>query len=287
MMATMKNMFKRFIVIDGPDGSGKSTQLELTKKYLTKPCTSTTRSGFSTRDNMHSIAAQVREKGMLLAPKNMDVSKLNYAVLSFPDYKEMTGRLVQEMLNGAFGDDAKSLNPYFASSMYAIDRYQAMDRLYKHIKRVENRDPLIDRYEFCLSARYTISNIIHQGARIKNLDELNKYIEWLNDYEFNLLGLPKPTLQIYLDTPVEVSYEAIVERSKKTGQVIDINESKEYLTEVYNHIQFLKRFNILPSTVYIDTCNPDGSHRTIEDINDEILFYIDKVWWNCEHTVFY
>lgn len=48
--------------------------------------------------------------------------------ISFPDYKEESSALVRMYLDGEFGSDADSVNAYAASSFYAVDRYASFKR---------------------------------------------------------------------------------------------------------------------------------------------------------------
>lgn len=76
----------KLIVIEGLDGSGKSTQLELLEKNL-------------------------RAKGA------------NCRSVSFPNYKDDSSALVKMYLAGQFGSNPGDVNAYAASSFYAVDRY--------------------------------------------------------------------------------------------------------------------------------------------------------------------
>ncbi|MGN0653594.1 MAG: dTMP kinase [Oscillospiraceae bacterium] len=76
----------KLIVIDGLDGSGKSTQFELLKKILS--------------DRGISVKA-----------------------ISFPEYDKPSSALVKMYLNGEFSNNAEDINAYAASSFYAVDRY--------------------------------------------------------------------------------------------------------------------------------------------------------------------
>lgn len=76
----------KLIVIDGLDGSGKSTQLEIIKKHL--------------EEHGHNVKA-----------------------ISYPDYKSESSALVKMYLNGEFSSDPDDINAYAASSFYAVDRY--------------------------------------------------------------------------------------------------------------------------------------------------------------------
>lgn len=76
----------RLIVIDGTDGSGKETQMNILQRKLEE--------------------------------KNIDFRKV-----SFPNYDSPSSSLVKMYLSGEFGKDAKTVSPYIASTFYAADRY--------------------------------------------------------------------------------------------------------------------------------------------------------------------
>ena len=76
----------KLIVIEGLDGSGKSTQLELLKTNLEK--------------------------------LNIDCKSV-----SFPDYENPSSTLVKMYLGGEFGKKPDDVNAYAASVFYTVDRY--------------------------------------------------------------------------------------------------------------------------------------------------------------------
>lgn len=79
-------MSRKLLVLEGLDGSGKSTQFELLQKYLEQ--------------------------------KNID-----YKAISFPEYDKPSSALVRMYLQGEFSKNAADVNAYAASSFYAVDRY--------------------------------------------------------------------------------------------------------------------------------------------------------------------
>ena len=250
----MSTMFKRFIVIDGPDGVGKTTQLErVWNRLLT--------------DKIGDFDKYINR------PENRN----GFIKMSFPEYEQPTGILVTEMLHGKFGDNVRDLNAYFTSPMYSIDLYQAMKRVFDNKKEKLGHFAL--QYECCLSSRYTISNLVHQGARLHNITDLFNYMSWLFDFEYVKLGLPIPDLNIYLVAPPEVSYNAIKKRKEETGLEIDINETYEYLCDVYEHIKTLRRLSIIPNAVYVDVVSSDGTMKPIDTITNEIMRHIDNLWF--------
>ena len=76
----------KLIAIDGTDGSGKETQMNILQEKL-------------------------RER-------NIDFKRV-----SFPNYESESSSLVKMYLNGDFGTDANQISPYIASTFYAADRY--------------------------------------------------------------------------------------------------------------------------------------------------------------------
>ena len=76
----------KLFVIDGTDGSGKQTQLQMLKERF-------------------------------------DKEKIEYRTVSFPNYDSQSSSLVKMYLNGEFGTDAQAISPYIASTFYAVDRY--------------------------------------------------------------------------------------------------------------------------------------------------------------------
>ena len=103
----MKKQIKgKFIVFEGLDGSGKSTQTKLLANYLEK--------------------------------QGMPVVKID-----FPQHGEPSAGLVDEYLRGKYGK-AEQVGPYRASVFYACDRYDAGFKIRQWIS--EGKVVVADRY---------------------------------------------------------------------------------------------------------------------------------------------
>ena len=76
----------KLIVIEGTDGSGKSTQFRLMSEHLEK-------------------------------------DGVAFKHIVFPRYSEESSALIRMYLGGQFGDKPTDVNAYAASSFYAVDRY--------------------------------------------------------------------------------------------------------------------------------------------------------------------
>lgn len=180
----------KFFVLDGPDGSGKTTQTELLAKHLRK----------------------LGKKVLLV---------------DFPQYQtSFFGAMVGEYLKGTYGN-VFEISPYLSSMLYALDRWSARSSIAKALKE----------RKIVLANRFTSSNIIHQGAKIKNPIERKKYFAWVEHVEYKVLGIPRPTKVFFLDVPTRISWKLIEQRNRKgyaTGSKRDEHEkSKDHLTKAY------------------------------------------------------
>lgn len=102
----MESLKGKFIVIDGTDGSGKTTQFNLLKNRLEQ--------------------------------EGYDV-----AVADFPQYNTKSAGMVEEYLSGKYGT-ANEVSPYQASIFYAIDRFDASRQIREWLK--EGKVVLANRY---------------------------------------------------------------------------------------------------------------------------------------------
>ena len=157
----------------------------------------------------------------------------------------------------SFGDNAKQINPYIASTFYAVDRYATYKK------------DLEDYYEnggIILADRYTTANMVHQAGKIKDKNERKKFLDWLWDFEFNLFELPVPTEIFFLNMPPENALSLIKTRKNKFSntETKDIHEKdKNHIIDSYNAAcEVSKIYNW-----YEIMCVKDGKIRSIEDIN--------------------
>ncbi len=149
-------------------------------------------------------------------------------LLSFPNYESRSSEPVKMYLNGELGEN-NDLNGYQASSLFAIDRMITMI----------NFD--LSQYDYVLFDRYTPSNMVHQSTRIKDKAELDRFLDWVADFEYVKLRLPKPDVIAFLDVPIEVSMKLAKGRDKlKCGEAKDILESDPtHLIMAYNNAKYV------------------------------------------------
>ena len=150
--------------------------------------------------------------------KRLAAMDVDFREISFPDYAQPSSALVKQYLAGEFGEDA---SPFAASSFYAVDRYASFQKFWKEDYEA---DKLI------VAARYTTSNAIYQLARSPR-ETWDAFLDWMEDYEYEKLGLPRPDAVCFLDMPLAVSQRLMTER-------YDGDESKKDLHE--RNVMFLK-----------------------------------------------
>lgn len=184
---------------------------------------------------------------------------LGYKVrkISFPNYDSESSALVKMYLRGEFGESANDVNGYQASALYAVDRFATMSKID------------ISEYDFILFDRYVPSNMIHQSTRIKDIKELDSFLNWLVDFEYEKLALPKPDKTLFLDVPVEISMKLARARAElKNGEQKDIHEKDDnHLINAYEKAKYVA--NKFDWTVI--QCANGETIKTIDEIHKDIL----------------
>lgn len=220
----------KLFVIEGTDGSGKQTQFRKLQERLSE-------------------------------------ENIEYRVVSFPNYDNASSSLVKMYLSGEFGENAKDVSPYIASTFYAADRYATYKRYYE------------DYYKnggIILADRYTTANMVHQAGKIQDKAERDKFLKWLWDFEFNLYGLPVPTKTFFINMPPNYALKLIENRENKfTHQAQkDIHErDKSHIVDSYETACSL----VNDYDWYEVKCvNDDGAIRTVDDIHNEIYEEVKK-----------
>lgn len=171
------------IVIEGLDGSGKTTQTALVEQRL------------------HDAGLSVK-------------------TISFPDYRQESSALVRMYLSGAFSETADGVNAYAASSFYAVDRYASYKRFWQQDYEAGT---------VILATRYVSSNAIHQMSKLPK-KEWDDFLHWLDDFEHEKLGLPRPDQVVFLQMSRPVADRLLMERYRGDVTKKDIHEkNSKYL----------------------------------------------------------
>lgn len=180
--------------------------------------------------------------------------------ISFPNYDSPACEPVKMYLAGEFGDNAVEVNPYPVSTMYAIDRYASFKM---------DWGKFYGDMGIIITDRYTTSNMVHQASKIEEQSSKEKYLDWLEDLEYEKMQLPRPDMVIFLNMPTDMAVKLMESRKNKiTGEnKKDIHEkSTEYLKKSHaNACEIAKKYNWIEIN-----CVENGRLKTIEEINNEV-----------------
>ena len=127
-------------------------------------------------------------------------------IVDFPEYyKNFFGKFIGHCLSEQYYNWLH-VHPKIASVMYAADRWESKDEMESWLK---------EGY-IVIANRYVSANQIHQGGKIKNVKKRNDFIKWLNQMEYEVFGIPKPDLTLYLSLPISITLKLLKERDSKT-----------------------------------------------------------------------
>jgi len=208
----------KLIVLEGTDGSGKTTQLGLLCDRLTQ-------------------------------------TGIAYRKLEYPCYGTKGASLVEYYLNGGLGSDPNAVNAYASSSFFAADRYVDFHNNWKADYEAGG---------LFVAGRYTTSNAVHQAAKLDGQARTD-YLNWLFHYEYDLMGLPKPDLVLFLDLPSDMTFTNLYTRQQDKGDIHELDH--DYLEKCRESaLELCGRYGW-----HRVQCAPDNKLRTVQEINDELL----------------
>lgn len=199
-------------------------------------------------------ATQTRKLYDRLLSQGYNIRKVEY-----PNYESESSALVKMYLRGDFGKNPSDVDPYVSSTFFAADRYASFKTEWEEFY---NQGGIV------IADRYTTSNMVHQASKMDTQDR-DKYLDWLEDYEFNMYKIPTPDCVVFLDVPVDFSKKLMENRKNKiTGEdKKDIHENDiDYLTKSYNNALYIAdkyKWNKI-------NCVQQGELRSIENIHEEV-----------------
>lgn len=190
--------------------------------------------------------------------RELDQRGIPYKKLTFPRYDQDSSALIRLYLGGAFGSRPDDVNAYAAATFYAVDRYAS----YK-----QDWGAFYESGGLLIADRYTTSNAVHQTVKLP-VEERKAFLDWLFDFEYRMLGLPKPTRVLYLDIPTDLTEQMMRRREHETHTKADIHEQDDaYLRHCRENAAFVVDYCGWTKIV----CTEQGRLRPIEDIHAEVM----------------
>lgn len=185
-----------------------------------------------------------------------------FETVDFPSYGRTTfGTLIGEALAGKRGDFLH-MDPRIGSTLYALDRYEMAPTI----------RAWLSEGKVIIADRFTSSNQIHQGGKIRDASERAEFMTWLEHMEHEVLGIPRPDAVIYLRVPVAVSAKLLAEKREAKNRVLPegekdtVERDEEYVERSYTSAETLAKEQ---GNWHMIDCAEGESIRTPEDISAE------------------
>lgn len=198
----------------------------------------------------------------ILADYAKNVLKKNVFTISFPQHGEFSSYYADQYLNGAYGG-INHVHADLASLPYAFDRFAASPKI---------REVLDDPNGFVIADRYVASNLAHQGSKFREDNERHEYYDRMMRTEFEVLGIPKPDINIILLVPSQVAQKNIDKKEVRnyTDKKRDIHEEDaDHLDRTKANYEELTE--LYPDWFKAVDCMSSGeTMRSIEDIQASI-----------------
>ena len=196
-----------------------------------------------------------------LLTDRLESEQVKFQKLVFPQYSEPSSALIRMYLGGEFGKSPSDVNAYAASAFYSVDRYASYRKVW---------GKWYEEGGLVVSDRYTTSNAVHQASKEPE-DKREDFLNWLYDFEYDKLGLPRPDLVIYLDVPTDFTEKMLRHRESETNTHADIHEQD------MQYLATCRRMGRAAAEHYgwtVIRCVRDGAMRSMEDIHEEIYRHV-------------
>lgn len=186
--------------------------------------------------------------------------------ISFPRYGNDSAYYVERYLNGKYGQ-ADDVPAELGTLPYALDRYAARNDIETHLAKPKS---------LVISDRYIASNLAHQGAKINDEVERREFYRRTLLTEYDILGIPRPDLNIVLLVPSSIAQENVDKKATRayTNKTRDIHEADathlEKAKRNYEELCRLYKHEFIP----ID-CMANDQMRSIDQISQDIHKELD------------
>lgn len=183
--------------------------------------------------------------------------------LDLPYYRDPSSTLVKMYLGGEFGDNPGDVNAYAASTFYAVDRYASF-------KKYWEKEYLSDK--IIVANRYTTSNACHQMTKLPE-EKWDAYLDWLFEFEYEKMGIPRPDGVIFLDMPTDISQKLLLKRYNGDANKKDVHEKDvNYLVSCHKAAVYASE-KLGWSRII---CGKNGEALSVEEISEKVRLETER-----------
>lgn len=193
-----------------------------------------------------------------LLVKRLEKQGYDVVKFDFPQYDQESSYFVREYLNGRFGS-SDQVGPYTGSLFFALDRYQASFKIRK----------ALEEGKIVIANRFTGSNMAHQGTKFTNAAERRGYFIWVDNLEFQMLGIPRPDYNFVLRVPADIAQQLVDEKGERSYTTLkrdileaDLDHMKKSV-EIYDDL-----ISLFPKDFSRIDCVRDGKLLNIDTVHN-------------------
>ena len=192
-------------------------------------------------------------------------------VVDFPEYyKNFFGAFIGHCLSEQYYNFL-NVHPKIASVLYAADRFESSGELRSWLKKGY----------IVVANRYVSANQIHQGGKIKSAKKRNDFIKWLDQMEYEVFGIPRPDVTLYLSLPTNIVLQLLKERDSSKMHRAYLKKKKDVHEADVNFLinsrkSAQKLVKEIPNFIKIE-CASEGQILSRETIHEEIYKKVKKV----------
>lgn len=187
-------------------------------------------------------------------------------VTDFPQYGNESSYFVEKYLRGEYGT-ADEVGAKRASLFYALDRFDVSKRMHAWL----------EEGTYIVSNRYVSANMGHQTGKIEDKESRDAFLEWLEQLEYDICGIPRPDETIFLYVPPEVGQQLVDQKEARAytkGAKRDIHEADiahlQKASEAYVYVAEKYHWKTI-------ACAPGGAMLSREAIHQKILEIVEPM----------
>ena len=142
-----------------------------------------------------------------LLKQHLEQAGYDVIQLNFPRHGKPAAYFVDQYQQGVYGSGIQ-VGAYTACLFYALDYFDASPTI---------RKALSDG-KAVIATRFGASNMANQGAKITHPEERRGFFIWLDNLQFRMLNMPRPTMSFVLRVPPAVAQERVRQKRDRSAE---------------------------------------------------------------------
>lgn len=205
-------------------------------------------------------STQIALLGQYFEQKGMAWEYVHFPRVDSPFF----GELVARFLRGELGP-LHQVDPYVVALIYAADRMDSAKQLLQW--QQQGRVVLLDRYVY--------SNVAFQCAKIADADKRKALRDWILELEYVRMGIPRPTLNVFLDVPFNFTEDRLAAVRQGADRVYlqgkaDIHEADLDLQRAVRRI-YLEQPSLDPAFRVVECASAQGNMLPPQQVHQRIV----------------